>query len=93
MLPPLHVKLLAASLNVTVPSFTVLVEVTVAVNVTELPGAVVKDGLLFDDTTVVVEAATMMREKFAVTLCGAVMVVLVEALVEFATFPVQLMKV
>ncbi len=55
--------------------------------------AVVNDGLLFDDTEVVVEAATMTRVKLAVTLCGAVMVMLVEALVEFATLPVQLVKV
>jgi hypothetical protein len=92
VLPPLQVKSLAVSLNVTVPSFTVVLEVTVAVKVTELPGAVVKDGLLFEDTEVVVGAATMMSEKFAVTLCGAVMVMLVEALVEFATLPVQLVK-
>jgi hypothetical protein len=76
----------------TVPSFTVVLEVTVAVNVTELPGAVVNDGLLFDDTEVVVGEATMMSEKFAVTVCGPVMVVLVEALVELATLPVQLLK-
>ena len=92
VLPPAHVKSLAVSLNVIVPSFTVVLEVTVAVKVTELPGAVVKDGLLFDDTDVVVGDATMMSEKLAVTLCGAVMVMLVEALVEFATLPVQLVK-
>src|SRR5580704_14424103 len=92
VLPPLHVKSFAGSENVTVPSFTVVLEVTVAVNVTELPGAAVNDGLLFDDTEVVVGEATMMTEKLAVTLCGAVMVMLVEALVEFATLPVQLVK-
>ena len=54
VLPPLHVKLLARSENVTVPSFTVVLEVTVAVNVTEFPGAEVNDGLLFEDTEVVV---------------------------------------
>jgi hypothetical protein len=70
----------------------VLLDVTVAVKVTELPGAVVKDGSLFEETEVVVGVATMMSEKFAVTLCGAVMVMLVEALVEFATLPVQLVK-
>ena len=92
VLPPLHVKSLAWSLNVTVPSFTVVLEVTVAVKVTELPGGAVNDGSLFEDTDVVVGAATMMSEKLAVTLCGAVMVMLVEALVELATFPVQLTK-
>src|SRR5271155_1159642 len=81
VLPPLHVKSLAGSLNVTVPSFTVVLEVTVAVNVTEVPGAAVKDGLLFEDTEVVVGAATITSEKLAVTLCGAVMVMLVVALV------------
>src|SRR5580700_5525829 len=80
VLPPLQVKSLAASLNVTVPSFTVVLEVTVAVNVTELPGAWVNDGLLFEDTEVVVGAATIMSEKLAITLCGAVMVMVVEAL-------------
>ena len=73
-----------------VPSFTVVLEVTVAVKVTELPGGLVNDGLLFEDTEVVVGVATMMSVKLAVTLCGAVMVMLVEALVEFATLPVQL---
>jgi hypothetical protein len=92
VLPPLQVKSFAVSLNVTVPSFTVVLEVTVAVKVTEFPGAVVKDGLLFEDTEVVVGAATTMSEKFAVTLCGAVMVMLVEALLAFATLPVQLVK-
>src|SRR5208283_2669499 len=71
VLPPLHVKLLATSLNVTVPSLTVLVEVTVAVKVTELPGAVVKDGLLFEDTEVVVGAATMTIVKLPVTVAAA----------------------
>jgi hypothetical protein len=70
----------------------VVLEVTVAVKVTELPGGAVNDGSLFEDTDVVVGAATMMSEKLAVTLCGAVMVMLVEALVELATFPVQLTK-
>ena len=65
-LPPLHTRLVVPSVNVTVPSFTVLVEVTVAVKVTELPGGAVKDGLLFDDTEVVVEAATMMVAKLPV---------------------------
>src|ERR1700733_3076510 len=82
VLPPLHVKSFAGSLNVTVPSFTVVLEVTVAVKVTELAGGVVKDGLLLEDTEVVVGEATIIREKLAVTLCGAVMVMLVEALVE-----------
>jgi hypothetical protein len=71
----------------------VVLDVTVAVKVTELPGAVVNDGSLFDDTEVVVGEPTMMRLKFAVTLCGAVMVMLVVALVELATLPVQLVKV
>src|ERR1035438_5384239 len=92
VLPPLHVKLLAGSLNVTVPSFTVLLEVTVAVKVTELPGAVVNDGLLFEDTEVVVGVATMMSEKLAVTLCGAVMVMLFEALMELATLQVTFVR-
>jgi hypothetical protein len=70
----------------------VLLEVTVAVNVTELPGVVVNEGLLLDETEVVVGDATMMSEKFAVTLCGAVMVMLVLALPALATFPVQLVK-
>ena len=69
-LPPLHVRLFTPAVNVTVPSLTVLVELTVAVNVTELPGAVVKDGLLFDVTVVVVEAATMIGAKFPVTVAG-----------------------
>src|SRR5271167_1174878 len=71
VLPPLHVKSLAGSLNVTVPSFTVVLEVTVAVKVTELPGGLVKDGSLFDDTDVVVGAATMIIVKFPVTVAGA----------------------
>ena len=37
----------------TVPSFTVVLEVTVAVKVTELFGGLVNDGLLFEDTEVV----------------------------------------
>ena len=92
VLPPLQVKSLAGSENVTVPSFTVVLEVTVAVKVTESPGGVVKDGLLFEETEVVVGAATMMSEKLAITLWGAVMVIVVEALVELATLPVQLVK-
>src|SRR5580658_1355153 len=71
VLPPLHVKLLAVSLNVIMPSFTVLLEVTVAVNVTELPGAVVKEGSLFEDTEVVVGVATTMVAKFPITVAGA----------------------
>jgi len=47
----------ALSVNVTVPSLTVLVLVTVALNVTELPGGVVNEGLLFDSKVVVVAAA------------------------------------
>src|SRR5260370_36385847 len=70
-LPPPHTRMFTPSVNVTVPSFTVLEEVTVAVNVTELLGGAVKDGLLFDDTDVVVGAATMMSEKFPVTDVGA----------------------
>ena len=93
VLPPLQVKSFAGSENVTVPSFTVLEEVTVAVNVTALLGVVVNDGLLFDATEVEVGAATLMSEKLAVTLCGDVIVMLVEALVELATLPVQLVKV
>jgi hypothetical protein len=92
VLPPLQVKSFAVSLNVTVPSFTVVLEVTVAVKVTELFGGLVKDGLLFEDTEVEVGVATMTTVKLAVTLCGAVMVMLVEALVEFATLQVQLLK-
>ena len=90
--PPLHVKSLAASLNVTAPSFAVGLDDTVAVNVTELPGDMVKDGLLFEETEVVVGAPVMITEKLAVALCGAVMVMLVVALVELATLPVQLLK-
>ena len=71
VLPPLHVKSLAVSPNVTVPSFTVVLDVTVAVNVTELPGAMVNDGLLFEDSEVVVGAATMMTAKPPVTVAGA----------------------
>src|ERR1700733_9244638 len=89
VLPPLHVKSFAVSENVTVPSLTVVLEVTVAVKVTELPGGVVNDGLLFEDTEVVVGLATITSEKFAVTLWGAVMVMLVVAAAELATFPVQ----
>src|ERR1700691_6644346 len=71
VLPPLHVKSFAGSENVTVPSFTVVLEVTVAVNVTELPGAEVNDGLLFEDTEVVVGAPTMTGVKFPVTVAAA----------------------
>ena len=56
-------------------------------------GAVVNDGLLFEDSEVVVGAATMISEKFAVSLCGDVMVMLVVALPAFATLPVQFVKV
>jgi hypothetical protein len=38
VLPPEQVKVFPASLNVTVPSLTVELDVTVAVSVTELPG-------------------------------------------------------
>jgi hypothetical protein len=49
----------------------VVLDVTVAVNVTELPGAMVNDGLLFEDSEVVVGAATMMTAKPPVTVAGA----------------------
>ena len=56
--PPSHVRTVTPSVNVTVPWFTVLVLVTVAVNVTESFGGPVNDGLRLEDTDVEVEAGT-----------------------------------
>ena len=50
-------RVVAPSVNVTVPELTVLELVTVAVKVTELFGAVANDGLLLDVTMVVVANA------------------------------------
>ena len=71
VLPPLQVKSFAGSENVTVPSFTVVLEVTVAVKVTELPGGAVNDGLLFELTDVAVGAARLMGAKLPVTVTAA----------------------
>ena len=80
VLPPLHVKWFAGSENCDCAFVHRALEVTVPVKVTELPGAVVNDGSLLDDTDVVVGEATMTAVKFAVTLCRGVMVMLVVAL-------------
>lgn len=55
LVPPVIAKPLLV--KVTVPSFTVLVLVTVAVKVTELLGAAVKEGLLLEEMPVLVAAA------------------------------------
>ena len=60
-------------------------DVTVAVKVTDSPNV---EGFKDDTSTVVVSAL-----KFAVTVSGALMVTVVEALLAFATLPVHLPNV
>lgn len=78
-------RTLGPSLNVTAPvGMPPAIDATVAVKVTDWPNV---EG--FSDETI---AVVVVLIKLAATVCGALMGTLVEALLAFATLPVQLVK-